>query len=75
MNNNLSPEQRMRLIVMSVGAVNALLGAAITLIYLGLLPVNISYLDMPNWVVGIIGASWLLTGVSVVAFAAPHVKE
>ncbi|HET9905854.1 MAG TPA: hypothetical protein VFQ23_04420 [Anaerolineales bacterium] len=75
MDNNLSPEQRMRLIVMSVGAVNALLGAAITLIYLGFLPLNISYLDIPNWVVGIIGASWFLTGVSVVAFAAPHVKE
>ena len=70
MDNNLSPEQRMRLIVMSVGAINVLLGVAITLIYLGLLPVNISYLDIPNRVVGIIGATWLLTGISVVAFAA-----
>ena len=33
MNNNQSPEQRLRLIFMSVGAINALLGAAIVLIY------------------------------------------
>ena len=72
MDNNLSPEQRMRLIVMSVGAINTLLGAAITLIYFGLLPVNIPYLDIPDWVVGIIGGTWLLTGISVVAFAATH---
>ena len=71
MDNNLSFDQRMCLIMMSVGAINALLGAEIMLIYFGLLPVNISYLHIPNWTIGIIGATWLLTGISVVAFAAP----
>ena len=69
MQNNLTPEESMRLIVMSVGAINALLGTAMLLIYMGLMPVNISYLEIPNRVVGIIGATWLLTGISVVAFA------
>ena len=41
MDDNQTPEQRMRLIFMSVGAVNALLGAAIMSIYFGLLPLEI----------------------------------
>lgn len=75
MNNNQSPEQRLRLIFMSVGAINALLGAAIVLIYFGLLPINISYLNIPNWVIGILGATWFLSGVGVVAFAEMRVDK
>ena len=75
MDNNQSPEQRMRLIFMSAGAINALLGAAITLIYFGLLLIDISYWDIPNWVMGILGATWFLSGVGVVAFAAMRVNE
>jgi hypothetical protein len=75
MNNNQSPEQRLRLIFMSVGAINALLGAAIVLIYFGVLPINISYLNIPNWIIGILGATWFLSGVGVVAFAAMRVNK
>jgi|GEM_PF-757005 len=75
MDNNQSSEQRMRLIFMSVGAINTLLGAAITLIYFGLLHVDISFLDIPNWVMGILGATWFLSGVGVVAFAAIRVNK
>ena len=75
MDNNQTPEQRLRLIFMSVGALNALLGAAITLIYFGLLPIDIPQLDIPNWVIGIIGTTWFLSGVGVVAFAAVHVNK
>ena len=75
MNNNHTPEQRMRLIFMSVGALNGPLGAAITLIYLGLLPVDISYLAIPNQVVGILGITWFLSGVGVVAFAGMRINK
>jgi hypothetical protein len=75
MDNNQTPEQRMRLIFMSVGAINALLGAAITLLYFGLLPVENLYLDIPNWVIGILGATWFLSGVGVVAFAGMHINK
>ena len=75
MNSNQSPEQRLRLIFMSVGAINALLGAAITLIYFGLLPIDSSSLDIPNWVIGILGATWFLSGVGVVGFAAIRVNK
>ena len=72
MDNNQTPEQRMHWIFMSIGAINALLGAAIMLIYFGLLPVDIPYLDIPNWVIGILGVTWFLSGVGVVAFAGMH---
>ena len=75
MDNHQTPEQRMRLIFMSVGALNALLGAAILLIYFGLLPIDVLYLDIPNWVIGVLGATWFLSGVGVVAFAAMRVTK
>jgi hypothetical protein len=75
MNNNQTPEQRMRFVFMSVGAINALIGAAILLIYFGLLPINIPYMDIPNWVVGILGATWLFSGVGVTACAAIRVRS
>ena len=75
MDNNRSPEQRMHLIFMSVGAVNALIGAAIMLIYFGLLPFDISYLNIPNFIIGILGITWFLSGVGVVAFAAMRANQ
>jgi hypothetical protein len=75
MDNHQTPEQRMRLIFMSVGALNALLGAAILLIYFGLLPIDVLYLDIPNWVIGVLGATWFLSRVGVVAFAAMRVTK
>jgi hypothetical protein len=75
MNNNQTPEQRLHLIFMSVGTLNVLLGAAIMLIYFGLLPSNISYFNIPNWVVGILGVTWFLSGVGVIVFAALRVNK
>ena len=65
----------MRLIFMSVGALNAVLGAVITLIYFRMLPIDISTLDIPNLVIGILGVTWFLSGVGVVAFAATRVNK
>lgn len=75
MDNNQTPEQRLHLIFMSVGALNALLGAAIMLIYFGLLPIDIPYSNIPNWVIGVLGITWFLSGVGVVAFAAMRVSK
>lgn len=60
---------------MSVGALNALVGAAIMLIYFGLLPISIPYFNVPNWIIGILGITWLLSGVGAVAFAAMRVNK
>ena len=75
MDNKQTPEQRLHLIFMSVGALNALLGAVIMLIYFGLLHINIPYFNLPNWVIGILGVTWFLSGVGVVAFAATRVNH
>jgi hypothetical protein len=75
MDNNQTPEQRLHLIFMSAGALNTLLGAAIMLIYFGLLPVESSYFNIPNWVIGVLGVTWFLSGVGVVAFAAVRVNK
>ena len=74
MNNHQTPEQKLHLI-MSVGAVNAVVGAAIMLIYFGLLPINIPDFNIPNWVFGILGVTWFLSGVGVVAFAVMHANK
>ena len=73
--NNQTPEQSIRLVFISVGALNALLGAAILLIYFGLLPIDVPYLGILNWVIGILGTTWFLSGVGVVAFAAVRVSK
>jgi hypothetical protein len=75
MDNNQTPEQRLQLISMSVGALNALLGAAIILIYLGLLPISVPYFSIPHFVIGVLGVTWFLSGVGVVAFAAMRVNK
>ena len=74
MNNNSTREQKFHLI-MSVGALNALIGAAIMLIYFGLLPINIPSFNVPSWIIGILGITWLLSGVGVVAVAAMRVNK
>lgn len=74
MDNNPTPEQKFHLI-MSVGALNALVGAAIMLVYFGLLPINVPYFNIPNFIIGILGITWFLSGVGVVAFAAMRVNN
>jgi hypothetical protein len=75
MANNRTPESSVLLIIMSVGALNALLGTAIVSIYFGLLPINIPYFNVPNWVMGLLGITWFLSGIGVVAFAAMRVEN
>jgi hypothetical protein len=75
MDDNQTPEQTLHLIFMSVGALNALLGAAIMMVYFGLLPNNIPDFNIPYWVIGILGITWFLSGVGVVAFSARRVNK
>ena len=70
MDNNQSSEQRMRLVFMAIGAINALLGAVIMLVYFGFSPIYFLHLDVPNWIIGMLGVTWFFSGVGVVAFAA-----
>ena len=75
MDNNQTPEQKLYAMFMSVGALNALLGAAILLIYFDLFPINIPYFNLPNWVIGVLGVTWFFSGVGVVAFTSMRVRQ
>ena len=63
---NSQPNKRMLLII--VGLVDAVLSGAVLLIYFGLLPIDISELGIPRWVIGIIGGIWFLSAIGLVAY-------
>lgn len=64
MNNR--PNKRMLLIIVS--AVDALLSGVVLLIYFGFLPVDISGLGVPPWVVGLVGGLWFLSALIVLVY-------
>jgi hypothetical protein len=51
-------EMNSRMILITVGTVDAVLSGIVLLIYFGFLPVDISGWDIPRWVVGLIGGVW-----------------
>lgn len=57
-----------RMIIMIAAAVDAIIGAGILLIYFGLLPIDISGLGIPNWVVGVIGGVWFAGALAVLVY-------
>ena len=63
---NDQPNKRMVFII--AGIVDSLIGGAILLIYFGLLPINISGLGIPRWVIGLVGGIWFLLAVGVLAY-------
>lgn len=69
------PDKRTILII--VGAVDALLGGAVLLIYFGFLPVDISGWGIPRWIVGAVGGIWFFSALAVVAYqlAKPDISE
>ena len=63
---NEQPNKRMILII--AAAVDAMIGAGILLIYFGLLPIDVSGLGLPNWVVGVIGGIWFAGALAVLVY-------
>jgi hypothetical protein len=63
---NDQPNKRMILIIAS--AVDVVLSAAVLLIYFGLLPIDISGLGIPRWVVGVIGGVWFAGALAVLVY-------
>jgi len=63
---NTQPNKRMLLIIVS--AVDVFISGAVLLIYFGLLPVDLSGLGVPRWVVGLIGGLWFVSALVVLVY-------
>jgi hypothetical protein len=63
---NSQPNKRMLLIIVS--AVDAALSGIVLLIYFGFLPVDISGLSVPRWVVGLVGGLWFVSTLIVLVY-------
>lgn len=51
-----------------MGLIDSVIGGAILLIYFGVLPIDISALDTPRWIVGLVGAIWFFSGLGVLVY-------
>jgi hypothetical protein len=60
--------QTKRTLLILVSAVDGILGAVVLLIYFGLLPIDISGLGIPGWVVGVVGGVWFLSAIVILAY-------
>lgn len=63
---NSQPNKRMLLIIVS--AVDMVLSGIVLLIYFGFLPVDISGLSVPRWVVGLVGGLWFVSALIVLVY-------
>ena len=64
MNN---PQNKRKLIVL-VSAVDAVLSGIVLLIYFGFLPIDVSGLGIPRWVIGLIGGIWFAGALAVLVY-------
>jgi hypothetical protein len=73
----MNPQQNKRMILIIVGLVDAVISGAILLLYFGLLPVDISELGIPRWVIGFVGGVWFLAAIGLVAYqlTKPDISE
>jgi len=60
------PNKRTILIVVS--AIDSVLGGVVLLIYFGFLPIDISGMGVPRWVVGLVGGVWFLSAIAILVY-------
>jgi hypothetical protein len=68
MKANMNPQPNKRMILIIVGIVDAILSGVILLLYFGLLPIDISELGVPRWLIGVIGGLWFLSAIGFLAY-------
>lgn len=64
----MNPGQNKRMLWIIAGIMDAVISGAILLIYFGLLPIDISELGIPRWVVGLVGGIWFLSAIGFLAY-------
>lgn len=73
MNN--SPNRTRRVVLILSGLTDALIGAVILLIGLGLLPVDISAYGIPQWLALVVGGFMFIMGAWVAAYNYSRLEE
>ena len=51
-----------------MGLIDSVIGGVILLVYFGVLPVDISALDTPHWIIALVGAIWFFSGLGVLVY-------
>ena len=64
----MDPQPNKHMIFIIVGIVDAILSGIVLLIYFGVLPIDISELGVPRWVIGVIGGLWFLSAIGFLAY-------
>ena len=64
----MNPQPNKRMIFIIVGIVDAILSGIVLLIYFGVLPIVISELGVPRWIIGLIGGVWFLGAIGFLAY-------
>jgi hypothetical protein len=57
-----------RLIFIIVSAIDVVLSGIVLSIYFGFLPVDLSSLGIPRWVVGVVGAIWFMAALGFLVY-------
>ena len=57
-----------RLIFTIVSAIDVVLGGIVLLIYFGFLPIDLSSLEIPRWIVGLVGAVWFMSALGFLVY-------
>lgn len=60
-------ENRRRILIL-VSAIDAVLSGIVLLIYFGFLPIDVSGLGIPRWVIGLIGGIWFAGALAVLVY-------
>lgn len=56
------------MLLIIVSAVDMALSGIVLLIYFGFLPIDLSGLSVPRWVVGLVGGLWFVSALGVLVY-------
>ena len=56
------------MLLIIVSAVDMVLSGIVLLIYFGFLPIDLSGLSVPRWVVGLVGGLWFVSALGVLVY-------
>ena len=62
-----NPQTKRRIFILA-SAIDAILSGVVLLIYFGLLPIDISELGIPRWIIGLVGGLWFAGSIAVLAY-------